>query len=362
MKEALTDLAEHLQTVEIVSSAPCRLDVGGTWDLKCFALPYASLNPATTNIAISARTRIRLKAYRPGWVRIVDEFHHEAFPVDAPDMTGHFGLLFAIAAHFSLGGVEIEIAYGCPPRSGVGGSGTLSVALAGALARARKLVGGVRLSPEEIIEIVYNIEDGLRYSYTGLQDQCAATYGGVNTWSWTYGDPSGKFRREAILARDQYSALSERLLVAYIGKPHDSNDVNSRQVDDFLAGRNRSRWFRVNEIAREFAEALKRADWEAAGRLMDEETATRCAIVPARMTVIGEKLQGICNEFGAGFATAGSGNGGCVWALAPHPGVVSDLSAAWREVLSAVPTARILPVAVDPVGLEVKQVAPGCAA
>ncbi len=300
MPEALTDLAEHLQTVEIVSSAPCRLDVGGTWDLKCFALPYASLNPATTNIAISARTRIRLKAYRPGWVRIVDEFHHEAFPVDAPDMTGHFGLLFAIAAHFALGGVEIEIAYGCPPRSGVGGSGTLSVALAGALARARKLVGGVRLSPEEIIEIVYNIEDGLRYSYTGLQDQCAATYGGVNTWSWTYGDPSGKFRREAILTRDQYSALSDRLLVAYIGKPHDSNDVNSRQVDDFLAGRHRSRWFRVNEIAREFAEALKRADWEAAGRLMDEETATRCAIVPARMTVIGEKLQGICNRIRGG--------------------------------------------------------------
>ena len=118
----------------------------------------------------------------------------------------------------------------------------------------------------------------------------------------------------------------------------------------------------MNEIAREFAEALKRADWEAAGRLMDEETATRCAIVPARMTVIGEKLQGICNEFGAGFATAGSGNGGCVWALAPHPGVVSDLSAAWREVLSTVPTARILPATVDPVGLEVKQVAPGCAA
>ena len=345
-----------------MSSAPCRLDVGGTWDLKCFALPYASLNPATTNIAISARTRIRLKAYRPGWVRIVDEFHHEAFPVDAPDMTGHFGLLFAIAAHFALGGVEIEIAYGCPPRSGVGGSGTLSVALAGALARARKLVGGVRLSPEEIIEIVYNIEDGLRYSYTGLQDQCAATYGGVNTWSWTYGDPSGKFRREAILTRDQYSALSDRLLVAYIGKPHDSNDVNSRQVDDFLAGRHRSRWFRVNEIAREFAEALKRADWEAAGRLMDEETATRCAIVPARMTVIGEKLQAVGTEFGAGFATAGSGNGGCVWALAPHPGVVPDLSAAWREVLSAVPTARILPATVDPVGLEVKQVAPGCAA
>ena len=163
MQESFTDLSEHLQKVEILSSAPCRLDVGGTWDLKCFALPYASLNPATTNVAISARTGIRLRAYRPGYVRILDEFHHEAFPANALDLTGHFGLLFAIAAHFALAGVEIEIAYGCPPRSGVGGSGTLSVALAGALSRARELVGGSSLSPEEIIEIVYNIEDGLRF-------------------------------------------------------------------------------------------------------------------------------------------------------------------------------------------------------
>ena len=56
----------------------------------------------------------------------------------------------------------------------------------------------------------------------------------------------------------------------------------------------------MNEIAREFAEALKRADWEAAGTLMDEETATRCAIVPARMTVIGEKLQGFMHRIRGG--------------------------------------------------------------
>lgn len=361
MQEAFTDLSEHLQTVEILSSAPCRLDVGGTWDLKCFALPYASLNPATTNIAISARTSIRLRAYRPGYVRILDGFHRETFPADAPDMTRHFGLLFAIASHFALGGVEVEIRYGCPPRSGVGGSGTLSVALAGALSRARERVVGERLSPEEIVEIVYNIEDGLRFSYTGMQDQCAAAYGGVNTWWWTYGNPGGKFRRTAILTPDKHLALGDRLLIAYIGKPHDSNDVNSRQVEDFLAGRHRGRWFRVNEIATEFAEALRDADWEAAGRLMDEETAIRCAIVPTRMTVLGEKLQAVCAEFGAGFATAGSGNGGCVWALAPQADIVPGLSAAWCEVLCTVPTARILPATVDAAGLKVKQVSQGCA-
>ena len=39
----------------------------------------------------------------------------------------------------------------------------------------------------------------MRYSYTGLQNQCAAAFGGVNRWHWTYGEMSGKFRRESLL-------------------------------------------------------------------------------------------------------------------------------------------------------------------
>lgn len=353
-----TDISTQLQNLNIIASAPSRVDVGGTWDLKCFALPYVHITPVTTNLALTMRTSIRLRAFKPGWVRIFDDQHHEEYPLDNLDLNCHFGLLYAIVSHFGLSGIEIEIGYGCPPRSGVGGSGTLSVALAGALARAQELAGGGNLSREAIVEIVYNIEDGMRYSYTGLQDQCAAAFGGIHRWYWTYGDMHGKFRREELLDAEGYRAVSDRLLVAYVGKSHDSNDVNSKQVTDFLAGKNRDKWFRVNAIANEFATALQQCDWATAGALINEETTIRCSIVPSRITRVGEQLQAICHDMNIGFATAGSGNGGCVWALSQTPDQIAELTARWQPILDAVTTAQRLEVAVDPQGLKVEQIDP----
>lgn len=350
----MPDISEQLKNINILSSAPSRVDVGGTWDLKCFALPYVHVNPVTTNLALTIRTRIQIRSFKPGWVKIFDDQHHEEFPIDNIDMSSHFGLLYAIVAYFGLSGMEIEIGYGCPPRSGVGGSGTLSVALAGALARAQELAGGGNLSREAIVELVYNIEDGMRYSFTGLQDQCAAAFGGISRWHWTYGELHGKFRREQLL--DNYDDVSQRILVAYVGRSHDSNDVNSKQVTDFLAGKNRAKWFRINEIANEFAQAIQQSNWETAGKLINEETHIRCSIVPSRITNVGEKLQAICKEMNIGFATAGSGNGGCVWALAQTPEQITTLSDQWQKILSTVPTAQILPVEIDPIGLKVEQV------
>jgi D-glycero-alpha-D-manno-heptose-7-phosphate kinase len=351
----MPDISEQLQEINIISSAPSRVDVGGTWDLKCFALPYVHAHPVTTNLALTMRTRIHIRSYKPGWVRILDDQHHEEFLLEQIDMSSHFGLLFAIVAYFGLSGMEIEIGYGCPPRSGVGGSGTLSVALAGALARAQELAGGGNLSREAIVELVYNIEDGMRFSFTGLQDQCAAAFGGISRWHWTYGELHGKFRREQLL--ENTDEVSERLLVAYVGKSHDSNDVNSKQVTDFLAGKNRAKWFRINDIANAFALALQRSEWVTAGQLINEETEIRCSIVPSRITNIGEKLQAVCREMQIGFATAGSGNGGCVWALTQTPDQIAPLTSSWQDILNKVPSAQILPVDVDPVGLKVEQIA-----
>ena len=350
----MPDISDQLKDINILSSAPSRVDVGGTWDLKCFALPYVHVHPVTTNLALTLRTRIHVRSYKPGWVRILDDQHDEAFRLDHIDMSSHFGLLYAIVAYFGISGMEIEIGYGCPPRSGVGGSGTLSVALAGALARAQELAGGGNLSREAIVELVYNIEDGMRFSFTGLQDQCAAAFGGVNRWHWTYGELNGKVRREQLL--EDYDDISNRILVAYVGKSHNSNDVNSKQVTDFLAGKNRDKWFRINDIANDFAYALQRTDWQTAGKLIDEETQIRCSIVPSRITNVGKTLQSICKDMGVGFATAGSGNGGCVWALAQEPDQIVRLADQWKNALNQVPTAQILPVSIDPTGLKVEQI------
>ena len=56
------------QTIE--ASAPCRIDMGGTLDIRTFYYQLRHLSPCTFNIAVDLRTRVRLLPYCDGRIRI----------------------------------------------------------------------------------------------------------------------------------------------------------------------------------------------------------------------------------------------------------------------------------------------------
>jgi D-glycero-alpha-D-manno-heptose-7-phosphate kinase len=349
-------LGDTLKDKEVTSSAPCRLDVGGTWDLKAFALLYKSMLPTTTNVALSLRTTVYLRPYKEGWVRVSDTTSSEEYHVDDIRFNTRFGLIFAIATHFNINGVDILLSYEAPPKSGLGGSGVLAVTAIAAISKALESLNIPTISKIKLVELAHDIEDGLRYSFTGMQDQCAAVYGGVNKWIWTYDANSGsKFRREELLPYEHLIDLEKRLVVAYIGQAHDSSDVNRRQVEWFLDGQTRKPWFRINQIANEFALALTFSDWEKASRLISEESDIRIDMVPSRITSIGMVLKKIAKGYNAGFATAGAGNGGCVWALCCEPSYASDLIQHWGDELRKVETAKVLNIRIDSEGLRIEK-------
>ena len=347
-------LGTVLEEQEVFASAPCRLDVGGTWDLKAFALLYRHIMPTTTNMALSLRTNLWLKPYRENWIRISDPTGSEEYCIDDLRFHKRFGLLLAIVSHFNVHGMEIQLSYEAPPRSGLGGSGVLAVTTIAAISRAFELLGMPTVSKTRMVELAHDIEDGLRYSFTGMQDQCAAAYGGVNKWRWTYSSANGKFEQEELLPDKDYKALEDRLVVAYIGRAHDSSDVNSQQVAWFLNGHTRGPWFRINEIANDFASALQSSDWEKSGHLINEETALRIGMVPGRITPLGELLRSVAEEYSSGFATAGAGNGGCVWALCREPEDAANLAARWAEILRNIETAKVLGTEIAVDGLKVE--------
>lgn len=335
-------------TSKISVSAPCRLDVGGTWDLKAYALLYEHLPPMTTNIALSLRTRVNLKPFDFGWVRVTDHLGSEEHRINEMHYDGQFGLLFAIASHFNVHGLEIELSYEAPPKSGLGGSGVLGVATIKAINEACKLTEMPALSKSQIVRLAHDIEDGLRFSYTGMQDQCAAAFGGINKWIWKYSSDT-KFKQEPLSV--DYDELCRRLVVAYIGKSHNSSDVNSKQVQGFLNGQTRAPWFKINKISDEFASALVKSDWAKAGDLITKETKIRCELVPSRITPLGITLQKVAHEYRAGFATTGAGNGGCVWALCRIPEDRDNIISIWADLLKDVDTACILDAKIDTNGL-----------
>ena len=121
----------------ITASAPCRIDLGGTLDIRSFYYPLRHLAPCTFNIAVQLRTTVQLRPYEKGRVKVTSrgfapaDYALEEAPFDHP-----VGFVFAIAAYFGVAGVHIDIQSASPPRSALGGSSAAGVALIGAFDRA----------------------------------------------------------------------------------------------------------------------------------------------------------------------------------------------------------------------------------
>ena len=173
----------------------------------------------------------------------------------------------------------------------------------------------------------------------------------MNLWTWCYGNGSSPFQRERLLDPGVWRGLSRSLLVAYSGKSHVSLRTNRTWVDDFLTGKTRSGWIKVNEIVHETARAIKRADWTEAARLLNAEMAIRREITPDALIPLTAKMIDQAERIGCGARFAGAGGGGSVWALGDVE-KIRELRKVWELTLDPVKDGRILDCAIDPTGVK----------
>ncbi|MBW2066200.1 MAG: galactokinase [Deltaproteobacteria bacterium] len=339
---------EILENREIKASAPCRIDSGGTWDIKSLALPFEHVKPVTLNIALNLRTWITLSACNKGRVKVVSQGFaaSEEYPFQAFRLTSPFNLFFAAVAYFGHHGLQVHIKSDSPPKSGLGGSSTALVALIKALGKLDYLLNEKRWSSREILHLAYHLEDAMGDGKCGMQDQGAAVYGGVNLWTWCYGSTRAPFKRQALLRGPGTKELARHILVAYSGKSHVSQRTNRKWIKEFLDGRTRKGWIRVNDLCKEFADALRIMDWEAAARIMRMEMAIRRQITPDSLTPITRRLISQAEEMGCGARFAGAGAGGAVWALGPMENI-TDLRNTWDRTLATIKGGKVLDCSID---------------
>ncbi len=348
----MTSVRDFLTHNQVTSSAPCRIDSGGTWDIKALAIPLPGVEPTTVNVALKLRTFISLFPFRDGWVRISsDGFSRgETFPTDRLPFDSGFGLFFAACSHFDFHGLEVRIGSQSPVKSALGGSSTALVALVKALSKVSAGLGGRKLSKREILLLAYHIEDGVSGGNCGLQDQGAAVYGGVHQWKWRYGIGTTPFKKDRLLDPKGQKELSRRLLVAYSGKSHIAFRTNRRWVKDFLSGRTRAGWLEVNEIVHHLAQSIREQDWKEGARLIRDEMSLRRKITPEAVIPITEKMMVQAQHTGCGARFAGAGAGGSLWALGETEDI-GRLREKWAETLAPISGARLLDCAVDPAGV-----------
>jgi D-glycero-alpha-D-manno-heptose-7-phosphate kinase len=304
-------------------------------------------------MALTMRTRVTLTPFEKGRVAISSAGFalEEEHPIERLPFTKPYGIFWAAVAYFGLHGLKVHIRSDSPVRSALGGSSTALVALLKALSKLASDRNERTLLRPDILHLGYHLEDGVSGGHCGIQDQAAAVYGGVNQWTWRYGDRRKPFHREALLDRRGQEALSRHLLVAYSGQTHASGRINRSWVRDFLSGETRSGWLEVNRVVHNLGNAIRAQDWPRAARLVREEMAIRRKITPGALIPITQRLVDQAEMLGCGARFAGAGAGGSLWALGASERI-TRLKADWEKTLAPIRGAGILACDIDPRGVQ----------
>jgi len=340
------------QDQQITASAPCRIDSGGTWDIKSMALPFERIRPVSVNIALDLRTTVTLRPFEKGKVKVYSEGfpEPEIAPFDRMAFNGPYGLFFAAVAYFGLHGLEIHIRAEAPLKSALGGSSTALVALVHALSRVSSTPDRKRQSARDFLYLAYQIEDAAAGGNCGVQDHAAAAFGGVHLWQWRYSNRRSPFAATRLLNRKGQRELSKHLAVAHSGESHISADINRQWLQEFSSARTRDGWIRANGIVHRFSSALSQKDWGLAAELLQREMEVRKALTPDALTDLTGKLVEQAASEGCGARFAGAGGGGAVWALGDS-GAIERVRTLWGETLAPIDGAGLLDCGVDPNGV-----------
>ena len=348
VNEHRRDLSTLLSRSPHTSLAPCRVDIGGTWDLRAFSLPWHYLQPSTVNVALSLYTSVTLAPDEVGWISVESEgFDTERHAAESTPFNTPLGFAFAVATYFNVSGVRIEIRSESPPRSALGGSGVLGVALVHAFSKVLAGLDDGELSRENIVRLAYELENGLSVSLCGMQDQAGAAFGGINQWIWR---ADGTFVRNELVGLDSAAEFKEHLLVAYCGQAHDSVDVNSAWLKSFLSGHHRENWFKINTLTHQFAGAIRNKNWRDAIRVMNLETELRIGLAPSVLVQSTNALIQSARNLGCGARFCGAGGGGCVWAFGERDDIL-NLRHEWTKLLEGFPGGRLLRAEIDTMGV-----------
>jgi D-glycero-alpha-D-manno-heptose-7-phosphate kinase len=351
----MTNNFQHiLEKKPIEASAPCRIDMGGTLDIRTFYYPLRHLSPCTFNIAVDLRTRVRLLPYHDDLIKISSKgFESAEFPMSRAPFAHPLGLMFAIAAYFNAQNIHVQIESQSPPRGAMGGSSAAAVALIAAFSKLMQQSASKKpLTRPQTAILAHGLEESVAGVPCGFQDQLAAIYGGVNAWIWPVSVEKPQFRKKMVLRKEFHKNFERHVLLAYCGKPHESRDINSRWVQQFLSGKFRDLWSEIVFCTRQFVAAVSERDYIQAAALMKQETGIRKKMTPDVLDATGDQLVAAAVAGNCGARFTGAGGGGCIWALGEVKHI-DRLKPVWEDILSTENEGQLLDMKVDSRGLVV---------
>jgi len=202
--------------------------------------------------------------------------------------------------------LEINIYSDAPPGASTGTSAAASVALIGALDR---LTRG-RLTPHQAAMKAHSIETEKLGLQSGIQDQIASAYGGIN-FIEMHRYPQASVSSIQV-ANPVWWELEQRLAVIYIGSPHNSSAIHRKVIEHLGDNAAESPVLEeMRKLAHQAKDTLYEADFPALGAVMSRNTEMQRQLHPGLVCEAFESIISIAADFGAlGCKVNGAGGDG----------------------------------------------------
>jgi len=341
-------LSQVLKNKKIIVKAPGRVDLGGGIDHRIISLICQDNDLSTFNIAIKLYTHITLESYKKNFILIdSDKVGQKEISSSNSQFNDKFGLIAAIARFFNVDGVKITIKTEFPPMSGLGGSGSLGVALISAFVLALNLNN--LFSKKGIVWLAHSIEDSL-FKNTGLQDQAAACYGGINFWIWKYSKFQEIYQQEPIV--NTKIDFEKHSLVIYSGCPHYLTRKGSKIIYSFLKKDNNLDFVKkISENTAKFKESLLTDNIDLIIDCINTEEKLRSDFLEYKIPSAASKIITTARKNNCGVKFVGGGGGGCLWVLGQEDNLLK-----FKKEIYRLKTIQFLPFSIDYDGVVAKSV------
>jgi len=294
----------------IFSRAPVRIcDIGGWTDTWFYP------EGAVLNFCVRLYTSVKITPLSLGKVQITSEnlnIETEIKNYNNIVYDGRLDLLKAAIKRMNVKeGMDILVRSEVPPGCGTGTSASVAVALIAALARYLK----INLEPDDIADLAHKLEVEELELESGVQDQYAAAYGGINFMEVAY--PSVKIT-QLKLSKKIISDIEDHMILVFLDS-RSSSDMHKAVINNYKKGDNAT--LTSLEIIKNCAYSMKKAlfsgDLLDIGRIMNRNWEAQKNLHHLMSNQIIEKAEKLAYNNGAlGFKLNGAGGGGSASILA----------------------------------------------
>ena len=293
----------------ITSRAPVRIcDIGGWTDTWFYP------KGAVFSFSVDLYSKVKLTENGLNRIRIFAkdlEQSTEIINFKTVEYDGNLDLLKAAVKMMSIEkGLDINVSADAPPGCGTGTSASIAVSLISALSKYNQ----VDLTNYEIAQLAHNLETEELNLESGVQDQFAASYGGINFMEIDYPD----VKISGVKINDKrIRELENQFLLLFLGS-RSSNEMHRAVIENYK--KKDPNIIKSFEIMKNCAWEMKRAiksDLTSIGEIMNKNWDAQKRLHPLMVNPSITNAEKISKDNSAlGFKCNGAGGGGSATILA----------------------------------------------